>query len=48
MFLFVAVSAGVVGGAFVPDFKVRPDDYTVLMAADGNTPEGLKPWIPDH
>lgn len=35
-------------GSFIPDFKVRPDDYTVLMAADGNNPEGLKPWISDH
>ena len=33
---------------FVPDFKVRPDDYTVLMAADGTNPEGLRAWVNDH
>ncbi len=48
MFLLGAFSAGTAGGAFVPDFKIRPDDYTVLMAADGINPEGLKPWISDH
>ena len=48
MFLLGAFITGTAGGAFVPDFKIRPDDYTVLMAADGNNPEGLKPWISDH
>ena len=28
---------------FKPDFRVRPDDYTVLMAHDARLPEGLKP-----
>ena len=28
---------------FKPDFRVRPDDYTVLMAYDARLPEGLKP-----
>ena len=27
---------------FKPDFRVRPDDYTVLMAHDARLPEGLK------
>ena len=33
---------------FVPDFKIRPDDYTVLMVADGQNPGGLRAWIDDH
>ena len=33
---------------FVPDFKIKPDDYTVLMAADGRNPDGLRAWINDH
>lgn len=48
IFLLGAFMAGTSGAVFVPDFKVRPDDYTVLMAADGNNPDGLKPWISDH
>jgi len=47
-FFLGAFIAGTAGGAFVPDFKIKTDDYTVLMAADGNNPEGLKPWISDH
>jgi len=27
---------------FKPDFRIRPDDYTVLMAHDARLPEGLK------
>ena len=40
------LSAGAikVPGAFVPDFRVRPDDYTVLMAADAQRPPELKPF----
>jgi len=30
--------------AFVPDFLVKADDYTVLMAADAKLPPGLKPF----
>jgi len=31
------------GGEFAPDFKVRPDDYTVLMACDVSPlPKGVK------
>lgn len=33
---------------FVPDFTIKPDDYTVLMAADGQNPGGLRSWINDH
>ncbi|MBM4089784.1 MAG: hypothetical protein FJ276_10200 [Planctomycetes bacterium] len=33
---------------FVPDFKIKPDDYTALMAADGKNPGGLRAWINDH
>ncbi len=36
------------GSRFVPDFKIKPDDYTVLMAADGQNPGGLRAWINDH
>lgn len=36
------------GTRFVPDFKIKPDDYTVLMAADGQNPGGLRAWINDH
>jgi hypothetical protein len=48
IFLLGAFMAGTSGAVFVPDFKIRPDDYTVLMAADGNNPDGLKSWISDH
>src|SRR5512145_386398 len=30
--------------SFVPDFRVKPDDYTVLMAADAKLPPGLRPF----
>jgi len=30
--------------SFVPDFRIKPDDYTVLMAADVKLPPGLKPF----
>lgn len=33
---------------FTPDFKIKPDDYTMLTAADGKNPDGLKSWIDDH
>ena len=44
------VASTVLSGAdrFVPDFKIKPDDYTVLMAADGQNPGGLRAWINDH
>ena len=44
------VTGTVLSGAdrFVPDFKIKPDDYTVLMAADGQNPGGLRAWINDH
>lgn len=40
----LGMSAMAVSGAFVPDFRVRPDDYTVLMAADAQRPPELKPF----
>ena len=40
----LSVNAHAVSGAFVPDFRVRPDDYTVLMAADAKRPPELKPF----
>lgn len=33
---------------FIPDFRIKPDDYSVLMAADGTNPNGLRAWINDH
>lgn len=33
---------------FVPDFRVKSDDYTVLMAADGQNPAGAKAFVDDH
>lgn len=40
----LSVNALAVSGAFVPDSRVRPDDYTVLMAADAKRPPELKPF----
>ena len=40
----LSVNAMAASGAFVPDFRVRPDDYTVLMAADAQRPLELKPF----
>lgn len=33
---------------FIPDFKIRPDDYNVLVAADGRNPDGRKAWLVSH
>jgi len=33
---------------FEPDFRIKPDGYTMLMAADGLNPGGLKAWVDDH
>jgi hypothetical protein len=40
----LSLDAIAVSGAFVPDLWVRPDDYTVLMAADAQRPPELKPF----
>lgn len=40
----LSVNAMAAFSAFVPDFRVRPDDYTVLMAADAQRPPELKPF----
>jgi len=42
--VLLGVNATAVSGAFVPDFRVRPDDYTVLMAVDAKRPAELKPF----
>ena len=31
-------------GPFLPDFRIKPDDTTVLMAVDARLPPGLKPF----
>jgi len=36
----------VLRAAFVPDFKIRPDDYTVFMAVDAKVSYGLTPFQP--
>jgi hypothetical protein len=41
---FLSASAMAVSGAFVPDFRVRPDDYTVFVAADAKRSPELKPF----
>jgi hypothetical protein len=46
--LLLAPLAASHGATFVPDSKLKPDDYTVLMAADGRNPDGLRAWINDH
>jgi hypothetical protein len=42
----LSVNAMALSGAFVPDFRVQPDDCTVLMAADAQRPPELKPFQP--
>lgn len=46
--LFLVLSTTLVHAAFLPDFVVKSDDVTVLMADDGKNPENLKAWINDH
>ena len=55
LLLFVLLAVNVDGAQgqspptrFTPDFQIQPDDVTVLMAADGRNPDGLKAWIDDH
>lgn len=33
---------------FIPDFKLKPDDYTVLMGVDAKLSEGLAPAMASH
>jgi hypothetical protein len=40
--LFLSVQR-VAAAGFVPDFKLKPDDYTVLMAVDAKLSAGLAP-----
>jgi hypothetical protein len=42
--VFLILNTIAVSGTFVPDFRVKPDDYTVLMAADAKRPAELKPF----
>src|SRR5512135_2642247 len=42
--VLLILNAMAVSGAFVPDCHVKPDDYTVLMAADAKRPPELKPF----
>ncbi|MCX6876836.1 MAG: hypothetical protein NTW21_23940 [Verrucomicrobia bacterium] len=42
--LFITAALG--HAAFVPDFKLKPDDYTVLMAVDAKLSAGLTPFRP--
>jgi hypothetical protein len=48
LLLVPLITLGVVAQAesFVPDFRLRPDDYTVLMAVDTRLPEGMQPFQP--
>lgn len=43
IFVLSLLSAVAAHAGFVPDFKVKPDDYTVLLVADAKCSEGLKP-----
>lgn len=40
----LAVDRPAVAESFVPDFKLKPDDYTVLMAVDAQLSDGLRPF----
>ena len=45
--LLLAISSALSAFAaesFAPDFRIKPDDYTVLMAVDAKLPPGLKPF----
>jgi hypothetical protein len=45
MSMLVAGIQPVMQAAFTPDFRVKRDDYTVLMFCDGTRPEGARPMI---
>lgn len=46
--LALSLASPLCGASFVPDFVVKPNDVTVLMAADGNNPNNLRAWVNDH
>lgn len=46
--LLLAPLAALRAAEFVPDVKINPDNDTVLMAADGKNPGGLRAWNNDH
>ena len=47
-FLLAVFLSGAAGAQFVPDFRVRPDDYTVLMVPDAAVSEGVEKWTSGH
>ncbi|MEK0451431.1 MAG: hypothetical protein RL088_3699 [Verrucomicrobiota bacterium] len=46
--LALALASPLCPASFVPDFVVKPNDVTVLMADDGKNPNNLRAWINDH
>ncbi len=38
------LTCGTVPAAYTPDFRIKPDDYTVLMAVDAKVSDGLTPF----
>ena len=47
-FLAVALLPAALGAQFVPDYLVRPDDFTVLMVPDAAVSEGIEKWTSGH
>ncbi|MCE9608817.1 MAG: alpha-L-fucosidase [Chthoniobacter sp.] len=47
-FFTLVFLANAFGGQFVPDFRVRPDDFTVLMVPDARVSEGIEKWTSGH
>jgi hypothetical protein len=43
-----AQSSATAAKVFIPDFKVKPDDYTILTGCVGKHPEEAKPFRLDH
>jgi hypothetical protein len=44
--LILLLTGALARAAFIPDFKLKPDDYTVLMAVDASLSDGLVPFQP--
>lgn len=47
-FLPFVFLASALWAQFVPDFRVRPDDFTVLMVPDATVSEGIEKWTSGH
>lgn len=47
-FLSLVLMANVSGAQIVPDFYVRPDDFTVRMVPDAAVSEGVEKWTSGH